>query len=51
MFADDLIPLSVLFTSTLVQDGHGMLPLLYYSIKDSIRVKAFNFSFGVILGL
>jgi len=40
----------VLFTSTFVQDGHGMLPLLSYSIKDSVKVKAFNLSFGVIFG-
>jgi hypothetical protein len=51
MFASGLIPFSVLFTSTFVQDGHGMLPLLSYSIKDSVKVKAFNFSFGVIFGL
>ncbi len=51
MFASGLIPFSVLFTSTFVQDGHGMLPLLSYSFKDSVKVKAFNFSFGVIFGL
>jgi hypothetical protein len=51
MFANGLIPFSVLFTSTFVQDGHGMLPLLSYSIKDSVIVKVFNFSFGVIFGL
>jgi len=50
MFANGLIPFSVLFTSTFVQDGHGMLPLLSYSVKDSIKVKAFNLSFGVIFG-
>jgi hypothetical protein len=51
MFADGLIPFSVLFMNTFVQDGHGMLPLLSYSFKDSVKVKAFNFSFGLILGL
>jgi hypothetical protein len=51
MFASGLIPFSVLFTSTVVQDGHGMLPLLSYSFKDSVKVKAFNFLFGVIFGL
>jgi len=34
-----------------VQDGHGMLPLLSYSVKDSIRVKVFNMAYGIILGL
>jgi hypothetical protein len=51
MFANGLIPFSVLFTSTFVQDGHGMLPLLSYSVKDSVKVKAFNFTFGVLFGL
>lgn len=51
MFANGLIPFSVLFTSTFVQDGHGMLPLLSYSFKDSVKVKGFNFSFGVMFGL
>ena len=50
MFANGLIPFSVLFTSTFVQDGHGMLPLLSYSVKDSVKVKGFNLSFGVIFG-
>ena len=51
MFANGLIPFSVLFTSSFVQDGHGMLPLLSYSVKDSILVKVFNLSFGLALGL
>jgi hypothetical protein len=51
MFASGLIPFSVLLTSSIVQDGHGMLPLLSYSFKDSMKVKIFNFGFGVIVGL
>ena len=51
LFAQGFIPFSVLLTSSIVQDGHGMLPLLSYSIKDSVRIKIFNFSFGLILGL
>jgi hypothetical protein len=50
MFAKGLIPFSVLFTSSIVQDGHGMLPMLSYSLKDSFRIKAFNLIFGIILG-
>jgi hypothetical protein len=34
LFAEGLIPFSVLFTSSVVQDGHGILPMLSYSIKD-----------------
>ncbi len=51
LFASGLIPFSVLLTSSIVQDGHGMLPLLSYSVKDSVKIKAFNFVFGISLGL
>ncbi|MBZ0200062.1 MAG: arsenic efflux protein [Ignavibacteriaceae bacterium] len=51
LFAKGLIPFSVLFTSSVVQDGHGMLPMLSYSLKDSLRIKAFNFVFGLSIGL
>jgi hypothetical protein len=50
MYAQGLIPFSVLFTTSFVQDGHGMLPLLSYSIKDSLLIKAFNLVFGLIVG-
>jgi len=50
MYAEGLIPFSVLFTASFVQDGHGMLPLLSYSIKDSIMIKAFNIVFGLFAG-
>lgn len=51
MFANGLIPFSVLFTSSIVQDGHGMLPLLAHSVRDSVTIKAFNLVFGLSLGL
>ena len=51
LFARGLIPFSVLLTSSMVQDGHGLIPLLFYSVKDSIKIKAFNFVFGITLGL
>jgi hypothetical protein len=50
MFAQGLIPFSVLFTTSFVQDGHGMLPLLSYSLKDSVLIKIFNFVFGLGVG-
>jgi hypothetical protein len=50
MYAKGLIPFSVLLTSSFVQDGHGMLPLLSYSIKDSIYIKVLNFAFGIGIG-
>jgi hypothetical protein len=50
LFAKGLIPFSVLFASSVVQDGHGMLPMLSYSVKDSILIKVFNLTFGLTLG-
>jgi len=50
MFAKGLIPFSVLLTSSIVQDGHGMLPLLSYTLKDSLLIKAFNLIIGLSLG-
>lgn len=51
MFAKGLIPFSILFTSSVVQDGHGILPLLSYSLKDSILIKVFNLVFGLAIGI
>lgn len=51
MFTQGLIPFSVLLASSIVQDGHGMLPLFSYSVKDSILIKLFNLVFGTIIGL
>lgn len=51
MFANGIIPFSVLLTSSFVQDGHGILPLLSYTVKDSLIIKLFNFAFGLSVGL
>jgi len=51
LYAKGLIPFSILLASSIVQDGHGMLPLLSYTIKDSILIKIFNLVFGIIIGL
>jgi len=50
MYSQGLIPFSVLFTSSFVQDGHGMLPMLSYSLRDTILIKIFNFAFGISIG-
>ena len=50
MYAQGIIPFSVLFTASFVQDGHGMLPLLSYSLKDSVLIKVFNLVFGLAIG-
>ncbi len=50
MYAGGIVPFSVLFTTSFVQDGHGMLPLLSYSLRDCFLVKAMNLVFGVGVG-
>ena len=51
LYAQGLVPFSVLFTASFVQDGHGMLPMLSYSIKDAILIKVFNLVFGISVGV
>lgn len=51
LFAEGVIPFSVLFTSSFVQDGHGILPLLSYTVKDSILIKILNLIFGLGIGM
>lgn len=51
MFSQNLIPFSVLIANSIVQDGHGMLPLLAESQKDFVRVKIINMLVGLIVGL
>ena len=51
MFANGMVPFSILLTSSIVQDGHGMLPLLSYSSKDVLMIKIFNLVFAIAIGL
>ena len=50
MFAEGIIPFSVLLTSSMAQNGHGILPLLSYSVKDTLTIKSLNLIFALILG-
>jgi hypothetical protein len=50
LFRDGDLPISILIASSIVQDGHGMLPLLAESWKDFIRVKAVNLVVGICAG-
>lgn len=51
LFVNGTIPFSVLLANSIVQDGHGMLPLFAYSLKDSLWIKLFNLIIGLGLGL
>jgi hypothetical protein len=49
-FAGGYIPLSVLLANSIVQDGHGMLPVLAYSRRVFILIKLINLIFGLAVG-
>ena len=51
LFASGTIPFSILLASSIVQDGHGMLPMLAESKKGFFSVKAVNIIFGAIVGI
>jgi len=50
MFSKGIVPLSVLVASSIVQDGHGMLPLLAASKRAFVAVKLINLLVGVTAG-
>jgi hypothetical protein len=50
LYAEGAVPLSVLVASSVVQDGHGMLPLLAHSRADFLRVKLANLVVGMAVG-
>ncbi len=51
LYSQGLIPFSVLLVSSLSQDGHGLLPLLSYSFKDTIKIQIFTTLFSIFVGL
>ena len=51
LFARGIIPFSILLANSIVQDGHGMLPLLAHSRKAFVIVKAINLAIGASIGL
>ncbi|MGB9610242.1 MAG: putative manganese transporter [Bryobacteraceae bacterium] len=50
LYARGAAPFAVLLTSSIVQDGHGMLPLLAHSRRAFIAVKAINLVAGLAVG-
>jgi hypothetical protein len=50
LYAAGNVPVSALVASSVVQDGHGMLPLLAHSWRDFIKVKAINLVAGILVG-
>ncbi|MEA3447140.1 MAG: putative manganese transporter [Bacteroidota bacterium] len=50
LFAQGSIPFSILLASSIVQDGHGMLPLLAESPRSFLSVKIVNIIFALVIG-
>ncbi len=51
LFLDGNIPFSILLANSIVQDGHGALPLLAESRRSFVAMKAVNLLIGFIVGL
>jgi hypothetical protein len=50
LFDDGSLPLSALVASSIVQDGHGMLPILAHSWQSFLKIKAVNLVTGLFIG-
>ncbi len=51
LFANSSIPFSILLANSIVQDGHGALPLLAESRKSFLYMKGINALIGFLIGL
>lgn len=50
LYIQGSVPISILMASSIVQDGHGMLPLLAHSRQDFIKIKLINLVVGLVIG-
>ncbi|MCF7918784.1 MAG: putative manganese transporter [Candidatus Cloacimonetes bacterium] len=50
LFFEGTIPFSILLASSIVQDGHGMIPMLAESRRGFVFVKVINLIVGLIIG-
>jgi hypothetical protein len=50
LYVSGTLPLSILLANSIVQDGHGMLPMLAESGKAFILIKAINLLVGLAVG-
>ena len=50
LFAAGSLPFAILLASSLVQDGHGTIPLLAVSKKNFIILKLINVLVGFVIG-
>lgn len=50
LYLQGSIPFSILLANSIIQDGHGLLPIIGYSIEDALKIKVFNIILGLIIG-
>jgi hypothetical protein len=50
LFAQGALPFSILLANSIVQDGHGTLPLLAVSRRAFLWLKLVNIAFGFLIG-
>jgi hypothetical protein len=50
LYAQGILPVGVLVASSIVQDGHGTLPLLAVSRSGFVRLKSINLIVGFAIG-
>ncbi len=51
LFAQGIIPFSTLLANSIVQDGHGAIPLLAESSRSFILMKLVNILIGFLIGI
>ncbi|MDX2473817.1 MAG: putative manganese transporter [Candidatus Krumholzibacteria bacterium] len=50
LYVEGAVPMSILLASSIVQDGHGMLPMLAHSRRDFVQIKLINLVVGLGVG-
>jgi hypothetical protein len=51
LFAQGALPFAILLANSVVQDGHGTLPLLAVSRRGFLWLKLLNIAFGLLFGV
>jgi hypothetical protein len=50
LYAQGVVPFGVLLANSIVQDGHGMLPMLAHSRREFLVIKAIGFAAALAFG-
>ncbi len=50
LFSQGALPFSILLANSIIQDGHGLLPIMGFSMDDAVKIKAFNLVIGLAVG-